>query len=81
MSDQTSTALTVAANPQEVKTKTLIIGGLIGALLGVGAALLLLQRAEKENRALQFNTTEGIKLGLLALGTLRQVTQLGGEKE
>ena len=60
------------------KPGALLIGGLIGALLGLGAAYLLVQRAEKENQPLKLTAGEGIKLGLLALGTLRQVTQIGG---
>jgi putative aminopeptidase FrvX len=44
---------------------------------GVSAAYLLIQRAEKENGNLQIGTGEGIKLGLLVLGLLRQVAQLG----
>jgi len=59
------------------KTKTLLVGSLIGALVGVGAAYLLVQRAEREDRSVHVGTGEGIKLGLLALGMLRQVAQLG----
>jgi hypothetical protein len=67
---------------QNWKPKVLLMGGTIGALLGLGAAYLMIQKAEKENRPLSFTTGEGIKLGLLALGTLRQVTRMGGsEKE
>jgi hypothetical protein len=60
------------------KPQALILGGIIGTLLGLGAAYLLIQRAEKENQPLKLTAGEGIKLGLLALGTLRQITQLGG---
>jgi hypothetical protein len=59
------------------KTKTLILGGVIGALVGLSAAYLLIQRAEKQQGRLQMNAGEGIKLGLLVLGLLRQVAQLG----
>lgn len=59
------------------KTKTLLLGGVIGALVGLSAAYLLIQRAEKEQGRLQMNAGEGIKLGLLVLGLLRQVAQLG----
>jgi len=57
--------------------KTLVLGALIGALVGVGAAYLLVQRAEKEAGSIRLGTGEGIKLGLLVLGLLRQVAQLG----
>lgn len=59
------------------KTKILLVGTMIGALIGAGAAYLLIQRAERENQALHVGTGEGIKLGLMALGVLRQVAQLG----
>ncbi len=59
------------------RTKTLLLGGLIGAAVGLGAAYLLIQRAEKEHGKVQMNAGEGIKLGLLVLGLMRQVAQLG----
>ncbi len=66
--------------PQDWRPKALAVGTVLGALLGLGATYLLIQRAEREERQLTFSTNEGIKLALLMLGTLRQVTQLGGEK-
>ncbi len=62
------------------KMKVLIIGGLVGVLTGLGAAYLLIQRAEREETAPQLSAGEGVKLGLLVLGLLRQVTQLGDGK-
>jgi hypothetical protein len=59
------------------KTKALIVGGLIGALLGMGTAYLLTERAEREGETLKLGTGEGIRLGMLALGMLRQVASLG----
>lgn len=59
------------------KAKTLLIGAVVGALVGVSAAYLMIQRADKEGGNLQIGTGEGIKLGLLVLGLLRQVAQLG----
>jgi hypothetical protein len=66
---------TIIANP---KPKILILGGLIGALMGVGAAYLFIQRAERENRSPVISPSEGIKLGLVALGAMKQFAQLGG---
>ncbi len=64
------------------KTKTLIIGTLLGALVGAGAAYLLIQRAAREDSKVSLSAGEGVKLGLLIFGLLRQVAQLGeGEKE
>jgi hypothetical protein len=58
------------------RTRILVIGALIGALTGLGAAYLLLQRGEKEGQ-LDISAGEGVKLGLSVFGFLRQVTQLG----
>jgi hypothetical protein len=59
------------------KNKVLVLGGVIGGLVGVGAAYLLVQRAEREGQDLQLGTGEGIRLGILVLGMLRQVSRLG----
>lgn len=59
------------------KTKTLLLGGVIGALVGLSAAYLLIQRAEKEPDQVQITAGERIKLGIQILGLLRQVAQLG----
>ena len=63
------------------KLKAVLLGGLLGALTGVGAALLLVQRAEREGQKPQVGTGEGIRLGLLLLGLLRQVGELVGPKD
>jgi len=63
------------------KTKALIIGGVIGALMGLGTAYLLTQRAEREGETLKLGTGEGIRLGMLALGMLRQVASLGDKAD
>ena len=59
------------------RSKTLLVGAFLGALTGLVAAYLLVQRAEREETSLDLTAGEGIKLGLLLLGLLRQVAQLG----
>ena len=59
------------------KTRAMIIGGVIGACLGVGTAYLVAQRAEQEGVELKVGPGEGLRLGMLALGMLRQVAGLG----
>lgn len=59
------------------KTKVLLIGAGVGLLAGLGAAYLLVQRAEKDGVRAELSVGEGVKLGLLVLGLLRQVSQLG----
>ena len=58
------------------KSKVLMMGAVIGALTGVGTAYLLTKNAEKEGEDLAISTGQGLKLGLLILGMLRQILQL-----
>jgi glucokinase len=57
--------------------QVLAIGAVVGALTGLGAAYLLIQRAKKRAEAPKLNASEGIKLGLIVFGLLRQVAMLG----
>ena len=57
----------------------LLVSAVVGALVGVGAAMLLLRRAEKSGSESAITRREGISIGLLVLGLLRQIAQLGEE--
>jgi hypothetical protein len=59
------------------KAKTLVIGGVIGALTGVGAAFLLTRRAEQEGKPLSISTGKGVQLGMLIAGVLRSILSIG----
>ena len=59
------------------KTKALVTGAVIGTLAGIGAAYMFVQRAEAEETRPEMTPGEGVKLGLLVLGLLRSVAQLG----
>jgi hypothetical protein len=59
------------------KSKTLLLGTIVGALVGAGAAYLIIQRAERQESDVHLTAGEGVKLGLLVFGLLRQVAQLG----
>ena len=61
----------------ENKNKTLVLGALIGAVTGLFAAMLLQRTAEKNERDTAITTGEGLKLGVLVFGLLRQVAMLG----
>jgi hypothetical protein len=63
--------------PDSDKTaQTLAIGGILGAITGIGFAYLLLKRSERQGGKLALGTGEGLRLGLLVLGLLRQVADL-----
>ena len=59
------------------KPRVLIIGAVLGALVGLGAAYLFTQRAEDPYRQPEFRAGDGIKLGLMLLGLMRGVAELG----
>jgi membrane associated rhomboid family serine protease len=56
----------------------LLVGGVLGALAGVGAAYLYLQsQRRKGSEAPSISPGGALKLALLVLGLLRQVGELG----
>jgi nitrate reductase gamma subunit len=63
------------ANSQ--KSQALIIGGVLGALLGIGAAYLLTRRAEQKGTQLSITPQKGVQLGVLLAGLLRSILSLG----
>jgi hypothetical protein len=62
------------------KTRVMILGGVLGLLSGLAAAYLMVQKAERENTEPQLNAKEGVKLGVLLFGLLREVALLGEGK-
>ncbi len=62
------------------KSRTIILGALIGTVTGLIAAVLLTRRAEKNERETAITTGEGLKLGVLIFGLLRAIASLGDEK-
>ena len=65
------------ATAQDWKTRVMLIGGILGALAGVGAAYLLIQNAERSGKQLKVSPGDGVKLGVLLMGLMRQVAELG----
>jgi len=61
------------------KTKTMVLGTIIGAFAGAVSAYMLISRAEEENETLQFTAGEGIQVGLGLLGLMRLISGLGKE--
>ncbi len=64
------------ATVENQNVKILALGTIIGALIGLGAAYLLLQRVD-EGGDLNLGSTEGVKLGISVFSFFRQITQLG----
>lgn len=60
------------------RTKTLIIGGVIGALIGVSAAYLLARTAEESGGGPpQISTGDAIKSAIGVVGLVRGIASLG----
>jgi hypothetical protein len=57
--------------------KTLMVGGVIGALVGLGAAFLLTKRAEQRGQPLKITPGKGVQLGVMITGLLRSILSLG----
>jgi hypothetical protein len=49
----------------------LIAGGLIGALVGVVAALILIRSADRANKSPRINSKKGLQLGIGMVSLLR----------
>lgn len=59
------------------KTKTLLIGGVVGAVIGVIGALVLVQQADKAQSRPQLTAGDGVKVGLGVLAVLKLLAELG----
>ena len=59
------------------KTQALIVGGVLGAVVGLGAAYLLTKRAEQKGTSLAITPGKGVQLGVLLAGLLRSILSLG----
>jgi hypothetical protein len=62
--------------PGNWKTMALVIGAALGALTGLAAAFMLVRRAERRGESLNVSTGEGLRMGLLVMGLLREVAAL-----
>lgn len=62
------------------RNRTLLIGIVAGALIGLAGALIVLQRAEQLDTTPQINPGDGVKIGLGVLGLLRLVSDLGDKE-
>jgi ABC-type Mn2+/Zn2+ transport system permease subunit len=58
------------------KARAIVVGALVGALTGAAAAVLLVRRSEKHGESLNVSSGQGVRLGLLLMGLLREVAAL-----
>jgi hypothetical protein len=57
------------------KPRALVIGGVVGAAVGVAAVYLLIQR-NSDGKPPEVSMGEGVKIGVLIFGLLRNIANL-----
>jgi hypothetical protein len=67
--------------PGNWKARAIVVGALVGALTGAAAAVLLVRRSEKHGESLNVSTGEGLRIGMLVAGLLREVAALSDRGE
>lgn len=60
----------------ENRSRILIVGGVLGAVIGVITAAMLLRSAEENNGEMALTAGKGLQIGMTVLGFLRQITNL-----
>lgn len=60
-------------------SRTIFGGVIIGAVVGLIAAMLLNRRAERNERETAITAGEGLKLGVLLFGLLRAIASLNDD--
>lgn len=58
----------------------MIIGAVIGAITGLGAAYILVRRAEEAQAKPQLTTGDGVKIGMGLAGVLKLISDIGSSK-
>jgi hypothetical protein len=59
------------------QTKTFIIGGVVGVLIGTLGAYIVIQAAEKDNTQPKLTAGDGVKVALGVMTVLRLLADLG----
>jgi len=57
------------------KPKAILIGGVVGAAVGVAATYLLIQSYD-DDQPIKFSVGEGVKIGVLVFSLLRSIANL-----
>ncbi len=61
----------------EWRRKAFIVGGVVGALLGLGAAYIYINSAEESGETPELTPGTAVTIGLSLLALLRQVSAIG----
>jgi nitrate reductase gamma subunit len=61
------------------KTQVLVIGGVLGVIAGLGAAYIMIRRAEEEQTRPQIKAGDGVKIGMGLAGVFKLISDLGSK--
>lgn len=61
------------------RVKALLIGGVVGALAGVGAAYLYIRNIEEAGEQPQLATRDALQVGVSLVSLVRQVASMGNK--
>jgi hypothetical protein len=70
---ETGSAEVEAGQPLDWRAKAYVVGGLVGAIVGIGAAYLYVNAAEAQEDTPDLKPGEAVGIGLAVLGLLRQI--------
>ncbi|MBM4423389.1 MAG: hypothetical protein FJ030_08350 [Chloroflexi bacterium] len=59
------------------KVKAILIGGAVGALVGIGAAYLYIRNIEEAGEPLQLATKDALQIGVSLASLVKQVASMG----
>jgi hypothetical protein len=59
------------------QAKAMVVGGVVGALIGVGAAYLYVRNLEESGEPPRLQTKDAMTLGMTLVALVRQVASLG----
>ena len=65
------------------RMRAMLTGGLLGSLLGIGAAYLYVRAAEEssaDGMPKSLSTREAVKLGMALLAMVRKIAEMGNDK-
>ena len=63
-------------NNLDWRVRTFLVGGIVGALFGLGAAYLFVSAADKQDEPPRVKPAETVGIGLALLAVLRQIASL-----
>ena len=61
------------------RSRTILIGVLVGAATGLVAAMMINRRAAENGESTSITTGDGLKLGVMIVGLLRAIASLGDD--